>query len=401
MKKTLILSVAFGIAFAAGAQLQVVKDVDHLIKANDYQKAYEAIKPALTDPETSGNYNAWFLAGKAGVGVYDEVYLKESMGQQASKDEKKLGGHGVIDAVNAFKQVLVLPDEKGKVPNKKAKESLKLLKEQYLPLRNAGVFLLNAGDYDGAYDAWELYVNYPNDPVFQGKGPQADPDTIVGQFMFYQAMAMLSKDDNQTALNKIKQVIPTGYESVDIYRYGVEAARRVNDTIAMLDLAKLGYEKYGTEDISFIGQLINGKLSSNDYAECHKLAEEAIANTPDSKADIKSQLYDILGYIYEQEDNAPLAIENFDKAIKLDNKYAKGYFDKGRVIYNTAVKEDENSDEKSQSRDVKSELLEAADLFKTAYQLDSTLTQIPNILYRLYYRLGAGYEQDAEEWHNM
>lgn len=403
MKKSLILGAALSIAFAAGAQVQVVKEVDHLVKGNEFQKAYQQIQPALTNPETAENYNAWFLAGKAGVGVYDQVYLKESMGQQATKEEKKLGGHGLLDAVKAFKVVLTLPDEKGKVPNKKAKESIKLLKEQYTPLRNAGVFLLNAGDYDGAYEAWELYANYPNDPVFEGKGPKADPDTIVGQFKFYQAVAMLSKDDNQKALDKIKEVIPTGYETIDIYRYGVEAARRVNDSIAMLDLAKVGYQKYGTEDISFIGQLINGKLSENDYAACHTLVEEAIQRTPDSIINIKSQLYDILGYIYEQEENIPLAIENFNKAVTLDNKYAKGYFDKARVIYNTAVKEDEkeNENEKTQSRDVKNELLEAADEFKKAYDLDPTLSQIPGILYRLYYRLGAGYEDEAEYWKNM
>lgn len=401
MKKSLILGFALSIIFSAGAQQQAVKDAQRLLNNKDFQKAYQQIQPALTNPETSENYMAWYIAGKSGVGIYDQVYLKESMGQQATKEEKKLGGTALLDAVKAFKKVLVLPDEKGKTPNKKAKEALKLLKEQYVPLRNAGIFLLNSGDYEDAYNAWELYANYPGDPVFEGNGPKADPDTIVGQFKFYQAVAMLSKDDNQRALDKIKEVVPTGYETVDLYRYGVEAARRVNDSIAMLDLAQIGYEKYGTQDISFIGQLINGKLSENDYEGCHKLVEEAIERTPDSIANIKSQLYDILGYIYEQENETKLAIDNFNKAISLDNNYAKGYFDKGRVIYNTAVKEDESTDEKAQSRDVKTELLEAADDFKKAYELDPTLSQIPGILYRLYYRLGAGYEDEADYWKNM
>ena len=44
-------------------------------------------------------------------------------------------------------------------------------------------------------------------------------------------------------------------------------------------------------------------------------------------------------------------------------------------------------------------LLDAAKLFEKAYEIDSTnLTNIPSILYRLYYRLGAGYEEQAETW---
>ena len=47
-------------------------------------------------------------------------------------------------------------------------------------------------------------------------------------------------------------------------------------------------------------------------------------------------------------------------------------------------------------------LLDAAKLFEKAYSIDSTnLNNIPSILYRLYYRLGAGYEEQAENWKNM
>ena len=98
----------------------------------------------------------------------------------------------------------------------------------------------------------------------------------------------------------------------------------------MLELAKKGYDMYGTQNIQFIGQLINDKLNSNDFAASEKLVNEAIAATDD--AQIKSQLYDILGVVYEQQERDAEAIECFDKAINTDPEVGKNYYDKARII---------------------------------------------------------------------
>ena len=132
---------------------------------------------------------------------------------------------------------------------------------------------------------------------------------------------------------------------------------------------------------------------------------DAIAATPDSMASIKSQLYDILGVIYEQQDKNDKALEAFDKAISIDETQGKNFYDKARVIYNNAVKMDEtlvDAPEAERKAKVDPLLLDAAKLFEKAYSIDSTnLNNIPSILYRLYYRLGAGYEEQAENWKNM
>lgn len=405
MRKSIILAACLAVGFVASAQKEVVKDVEHMLKGGnpDYSAALNAIKPALSDPTTSGQQEAWYFAGKAGNGVYDQVFLKESIGQNPSASEKKAGGQALISTVDYYKKALTLPDEKGKQPGKRNKEILKVLSSLYPQLRNAGIFLLQAGDYDGAYDAWEIYCNLPSDPVFEGKGPKADPDSIIGQIEFYQAVAALSNNSNEKALKKLQDVIPTGYKSIDIYRYGIEAANRLGYDYknTLYDFAQKGYEIYGTDDILFIGQLINARLEANDYPGARTLVDKALAQTPDTMPAVKAQLYDIMGNVVEKEGDDKAALDNFKKAVAVSPEYAKGYFDMGRIIYNNAIKEDENAEGKTQQGDVKTELLEAADLFKKAYQMDDSLSQIPNILYRLYYRLGAGYEDQAEEWKNM
>ncbi len=403
MKKISILGVCLMACFSAIAQTNLVKDVERQLKdANpDYAAALKAIQPTFTNPETSGTMMPWYLAGKAGFGLYDQLFIQEQMGQPLSPEQKKQAGHAIIDGYNYYFKALHLdsiPDAKGKIKPKKSKEILKLLGGNYAQLRNAGIFLFDSKDYNGAYDAWELYATLPSNPLLGDKAPVADPDTIVGQIKFYQAIAMLTADDNKRALEKIQQVIPTGYTTIDVYRYGVEAARRLDDSVAMLDLAQKGYELYGTDDISFIGQLINEKLGRSDYQSCFTLVNEAIGATSEANSDMLSQLYDIRGYINEQDGKNEQSMADFQKAIDLNPKYAKAYFDLGRMYNNMALKKAEEIGGDVLSEELKTEFLKAAELFEKAYDLDSNMTQIPGALYRLYYKLGAGYEMQTNDW---
>ena len=57
------------------AQNDVVKDAEHILaKAKpDYAEALKTIKPALENEETAKNPQAWYIAGKAALGVWDKL----------------------------------------------------------------------------------------------------------------------------------------------------------------------------------------------------------------------------------------------------------------------------------------------------------------------------------------
>lgn len=406
MKKFSLLGVCLLGAFALSAQKVVVDDVEHALKGDkpDYAAALKNIKPALTDETTKNDPKAWRLAGQAAEGIYDTYFIKQSLGQELTPEESKAAGEGLLSSYNYYLTALPLDqtvDSKGKVKTgKNTKPMLNSIKKNYYQLRNAGVLCFQAQDYKGAYDVWEMYVTLPENQLLGKEAPAAEADTVVGEILYYQLLSAQAAGDYAKSLAKMQPAIDKGYDKLDVYKYGYEAARQLQDSTAMTDIAEKGYKKFGTEDILFVGQLINDRLFKNDIAGCRTLVNEALAATNDVA--VQSQLYDILGMVFEQDGDDAQAIENFKKAIELSPETGKNYYDLGRVVYNQAVKLDETiNDEAARASQVNPKLLEAAELFEKGYNLDKeNLTQVPNILYRLFYRLGEGYQDKASYWEN-
>lgn len=418
MKKFSLLSLCLSAGLAMSAQTALVDEVKHMLGESkpNYEEAMKKIQPALADPSTMNTAMPWYLAGKAAFGVYDTYYIQQSIGNTLSNEQKNTAANALLQGYNNYFVAIPLDIEINKKtgepvmdkngapkPGKQVKEMQKTLKNNYSQLLQAGLMLWDAQNYEGAYDVWQVYVELPTNKMLGSEIPTADPDTVVGQIMYYQLLAALQSNQDEKALAKVAEIEKTGYQNIDVYVYGIEAARRLDNSAEMLKLAQKGYEKYGTENIQFVGQLINDKLTTNDFAACQQLLQEAIDATPAEQKDIRSQLLNILGIVYEQQDNYDKAIETFNQAIDTDPEVGKNYYDEARIYYNQAIRLDEASDnEYNVSNDVKDKLLKAAELFEKAYGLDSdNLTDVPNLLYKLYYRLGANYESKADYWNNL
>lgn len=382
------------------AQVKVVKDAEHILGTAkpDYAAALNTIRPALTHEETKSNVNAWMCAGKAAIGVWDKMILSVQLGQDVKDDQKKAAAHDLVDAFTYLTTALPLdslPNEKGKVKPKNSKEIHKLLAKNYRSYRNAGIFLYDLKDYAGAYDAWEIYLTMPPKLNVKHKVVKPDSDGDLGQVYFYQSLCALKTDRNSDAIDKLVKARATGYSSKELYLYGVEAARREKNDSVMLEFATLGAKLYGKQEVSFTLLLINDRLANKDYAACRTLVEEALAATSDDK--VKSQLYDVMGVLDDSDNNFESAIANFQKAVVYNDSNAKAYFDLARVIYNESLRiaEDESLGGLSKATPG---LEKAAEYFEKAYTLDGTLSQIPETLYSIYYRLGVGFEDKASYW---
>lgn len=418
MKKICLMAIALLSGYTAMAQVDLVKDVEHQLKASnpDYAAALKAIQPALTNPATENSVNTWLVAAEAAIGCYDKASYAFDLGENPSADVLTQGARALVDGCNYYLKALKLdsvPDEKGKIKPKHSKKILKKLADNYGQVRRAGGFLYNAGDLDNAFDAWELYYNLPKMPELAKAKIQEHPDSLVAEVLFSQGYIKLRENDNKVALQKMLDAIDHNTNNVYAYVCAVEAARLLDDTETMGKVAEMGYEKYGSSNIDLVGLLINYYLSKDKLDESMALVDDGIANTPEDNKPMLSQLWDMKGYLLEKkvdddsiksnsypiEERYADAKQCYEYAIQLDPTNAKAYFDLGRMLHSDAehIRAD-NLD------NVTPELIElylkCADLLKEAYRLDSTVGngQIPGVLWRLYYGLGEDYQYDSDEW---
>lgn len=406
MKKLCLLGLGLVAGLTMSAQTSLVKEAEHQFKSNsgDAQAALTKIQPALTNPESASKPETWITAAKIGIGGYDNLFASSQLSPEGLSAEKKNeAGNDLTQAYQYLFKALPLdsiPDEKGKVKAKHSKEIIKMMAQNYQSLKQAGIFLYEAQNYPGAVEAWELYANLPKLP-YLAKDLKADPDTIIGQILTYQALAMVLDNQNQRAIDKVREIEKSGYKTADLYRYGLAAAQNAQDTTAILEFAQGGYDNFGTADLSFIGQLINVNLMRNEFKTCEQLVTAALAAQPQPDAATLAQLYDILGTIQEQNNDLDNAYTNFKKAIETNPDFAKGYFDMGRILYNKALKLDEEADEAARQSTVNPQFREAAALFEKAYDMDQdAMSAVPGILYRLYYRLEGEEGTNTKLWEN-
>ncbi|MCM1349088.1 MAG: hypothetical protein NC338_06700 [Firmicutes bacterium] len=405
MKKISLMALGLIAGLTVSAQPEVVKNAESLVKKKDYAQALQQVQPALTDPSTMNTAQPWYIAGEAAVGLWDDYTLAGMGGQQATPEQTKAASKALVDAYNYFVKALPLdqlPDEKGKVKPKYTKKIQKIIGENYHNYMQAGLNLYNTQDYPDAYEAWDIYVNMPQNDKADPKAYVADPDSLVGQIAYYQGLAAYFSDNIEGALQQLDKALGMGFHDKTAYILGVEGSNKLKRTADANRYAREGNKLYGADDISFLAQLINSELENNNYPACYEAIDESFAIAANDS--IKSQLYNVRAIINERENKIADAKSNLEESIKLNPSNAKSYFDMGRLIQNEVAAQEENADEPTRQNVLVPALKKAIEFYEKSYDLDDTQDQLSKYIYRLYYQLdqnyhlGEEYAKKAEEW---
>lgn len=406
MKRKSILTLCAIVSLGAFAQQATVKDVEKAIgglnpDVNTLVDAANKIKSALTNAETKDDAKTWYVAGKANFAIYDKQQTAMMMKQPI--DTALMGG-SVVEGYKYFMAALPLDSVKQlekdgsyklekdgsvKVKTKYSKEIVNTLVTRHEDFNRAGGLLYDSKRYKEAAEAWGIYSSLP----YSGLAPRSKfvvADTILGMTAYYQGIALWQAGNVNDAVGAFANARKLGYKHKEAYDYALSCAAQAKDNVAIVAIAEEAYKEFGGKDIQYLNVLINDKLSKEEFDDAETLINDAL-NVDANNA----ELLNLKGLIVENKGNEDAALDEFKKAIEIDNTLAQGYFNAGRIVMKKVVAQQKAMETMNRSDYAKAKeevliplLKEALPYMERAYQLDDTNANAKRILSNIYYQLG-------------
>ncbi|MDY5900278.1 MAG: tetratricopeptide repeat protein [Candidatus Limisoma sp.] len=406
MKRKSILTLCAIVSLGAFAQQATVKDVEKAIgglnpDVNTLVDAANKIKSALTNAETKDDAKTWYVAGKANFAIYDKQQTAMMMKQPI--DTALMGG-SVVEGYKYFMAALPLDSVKQlekdgsyklekdgsiKVKTKYSKEIVNTLVTRHEDFNRAGGLLYDSKRYKEAAEAWGIYSSLPYSGLAE-RSKFVVADTILGMTAYYQGIALWQAGDVNNAVGAFANARKLGYKHKEAYDYALSCAAQAKDNVAIVAIAEEAYKEFGGKDIQYLNVLINDKLSKEEFDDAETLINDAL------KVDANNaELLNLKGLIVENKGNEDAALDEFKKAIEIDNTLAQGYFNAGRIVMKKVVAQQKAMETMNRSDYAKAKeevliplLKEALPYMERAYQLDDTNANAKRILSNIYYQLG-------------
>ena len=384
---------------------QAKKDIAGLTMTVDsYNKAFNKLKPALSNDETSNQAETWALASRIKLELFDKYMDNRRVGK---KIDVKAMGHSLIDAYDYSLVALKLdtirimnkkgePDidkktKRPKVKTKYSKDVVNRLVEHHDNYRLAGSELYNVKDWDGAYKAWDYFcqmANRSDDPRW------IKPDTIVAEVRYYQGIAAWQKTDTIDAVRLFSVARHSGFNHKEAYDYALVCLNDLGNEAEVVKLAWEAFIKFGTSDSQYIRILINDFISREDYSGANDLIDEAMEANPDD-----DELLNLKGLVIESKENIYEAFPYYQRCIELNDSNASGLFNVGRYFYNKAMETRMNSNlyGKKLANLVNPMYREALPYLEKSYAINPRNRDLVNALRDIYYKLGEADKLQAIE----
>ena len=384
---------------------QAKKDIAGLTMTVDsYNKAFNRLKPALSNDETRNQAETWALASRIKLELFDKYMDNRRVGKNI---DVKAMGHSLIDAYDYSLMALKLDtihilNKKGepeidkktkrpKVKTKYSKDIVNRLVEHHDNYRLTGSDLYNVKDWDGAYKAWDYYcqmANRSDDPRW------IKPDTIVAEVRYYQGIAAWQKTDTIDAVRLFSVARHSGYNHKEAYDYALVCLNDLGNEAEVVKLAWEAFLKFGTSDPQYIRILINDFISREDYSGANDLIDEAMEANPDD-----DELLNLKGLVVESKENIYDAFPYYQRCIELNDSNAGGLFNVGRYFYNKAMETRMNSNlyGKKLADLVNPMYREALPYLEKSYAINPKNQDLINALRDIYYKLGEADKLQAIE----
>lgn len=346
MKKFVMIALcAAGAATGAFAQEQVLKDAERALKqeAPKYAEIGQSLRAAMADPVTAADVRTWYLAGKAGYGQYNEGFQAMTLGQTP---DKKAISHAIVDGFKFYSKALTLDTirevkgDKVKVKTKYSKDIVKTIADNYQNYYNAGALLYEEKDYAGAYEAWDIYNSLPFMTQLGKSAPAVPADSIMAENLYNMGLFAYNAQMYPEATEAFLRATEYDFPGCDAFNNAIACAGMSGDNERKFEISKLAYQKRGSENAGYVGEIINGYIERKQNDQALVWIDKAIEAEPGN-----AQLYNAKGILVESSipedaDAATLEAGNeealgyYKKAVELEPEGAMWNYHYGRMLAN-------------------------------------------------------------------
>lgn len=396
MKKICVLTVGLLAAASMTAQVAVVKEAEKAFKGADnyaaYEKALQVITPAFSNPETDKEAQTYWIPGKAGFKLYDDLFAKKTFGQDVNLVDMS---NALLDGYTYGMKALSLDtvvDAKGKVKTKLSKDIVSQISGHANDFLNAGAAYWDAREFKKAYEAFNAYLDIPANPRLGKNAPAALPDSTVAQIRYNCALAAWQAEMLDKAAEAFDNLLAVGYDDPAAYDYAYSVAYNLQDEGRKLKYSQLALDKFGTKDPKFLQRIVSSYIDSKQFDKAKTMLNNAIAADPNNSAYFLS-----LGVLLEQENDYAGAKDAYQKAVNLDGENALNNLYYGRMLVQQYNDLDQGAANMPQSEynkynyeTMRPIILEAVKYLEKAYQLDAEQTDALRYLKNIYYVLNDG-----------
>lgn len=302
MKKIILTLVAAAALHTASAQNSAVTNAILFQKQGTLDKARTEIDKAIVHEKTQGKAKTWYTRGE----IYEGIVASPIYGKAVPAME------GTKTAFDSYSKAITLEgkdSEYGKMATAK-------LDGLYGLALNSGVESYNGKDFAKAMDSYRMA---------QQIRPQ---DTTA---YLYAAYASEANQDFAGAKEMYGKLQGIGYKTPQMYGRMLQIARQEKDDAGARKVVQDALVAFPNNK-GFMLEDLNMELSAGRGKEAIGKIERAIAADPTN-----SNLYAVLGSIYDQDKQPAKALEAYKKAVEVDPANFDANFNLGVYNYNKAA----------------------------------------------------------------
>jgi len=396
MKRILFITALCLMASITFAQKKAVRGATFELKSAtpNIAEARTLIKGALEDPETKNQAETWYIAGAIENKAFEIEQEKDVNAEITKTKANEEVMYPALDAVLPyFKKAIELdrlPNEKGQVKPKYIKNIKNILKDTRRFYSNAGLYYYNKKDYQKAYENFKTYGDIVRLDIYDDKDRAKFNlvDTIEAQIRYNAGLMAQAAKNHQGAIELFEEIKNDGYSEEDVYQALASEYMALEDTAKFEKTCDDGLRKF-PENTFFLLNMINAHTNKKEYAQAITLLENAIKKDTEN-----AELYNVLGLVFDNDNNSEKAVENLTKAVELEPTNIKFNSNAGRVFFNLGVearrKADETKDEaltKSLMQQQKEYYTKALPYYEKVFEDDSTNREAVYALFAIYDRL--------------